>query len=290
MIRYTITDNDLHARIDLLVPNWRTRAGKRTNALATGARKKITGMWSEIKKVYMDLQGPKCAFCEKWIEGLPIERDVEHFRPKNRVKPWRLPKSLDGEGIVVSQRAHGTEDGYRLLAYCPLNYIAACKSCNSLLKLDFFPIAGTRASVATNPRTITGEQPFLIYPLSDVDDDPEELIHFHGLIPQPRRGGFDRQRALVTIRVFELDGIGRPDLLHDRAETLEKLYYALKERDRPSSTQQEIDDAIAAISRLTSSRARHTNCMKSYERLWNTNHPEAIAIYENIKTYLKTKS
>ena len=93
MIRFPISTNDLNAAIDAENATWRTRAQKRTDELENGTRKKITGMWSEIKKVYMDLQGPKCAFCEKWIEDQAIEQDVEHFRPKNNVKRWRIRKA-----------------------------------------------------------------------------------------------------------------------------------------------------------------------------------------------------
>ncbi|QDU98791.1 HNH endonuclease family protein [Lignipirellula cremea] len=291
MIRFSTTDTALHASIDAIAPTWRTRAQNRTAALANGTRTNITKMWSEIKKVYMDLQGPKCAFCEKWIEDQAIEQDVEHFRPKNRISRWRVPRKLRGEGITVSQPAIGTEDGYRLLAYHPFNYVTACKSCNSILKRDYFPIEGTRDSGNDNPRALGGERAFLIYPLGDLDDDPEQLIEFHGLSPQPRRPGFDRKRALVTIEIFKLDDPRtRKELLKDRAEFIEKLYFALKIRDDATSDAIDKGNATSAVARLTSTRSRYTNCLRCYERLWATNRAEARAIYKNIASFLRTTS
>ena len=68
----------------------------------------------------------------------------------------------------------------------------------------------------------------MIFPLGDLDDDPSELIMFHGLSPQPRRDGFDRLRALVTIELFGLDDHRkRKGLLLDRARAIERLYFAL---------------------------------------------------------------
>ena len=291
MIRYPVTPTELHRRIDAVKASWRGRAATRTTEIANGTRTNITGIWSEIKQVYMDLQGPKCAFCEKWIEDQAIEQDVEHFRPKNRVNRWRVPRRLRGEGITLSQPATGTEGGYRLLAYNPLNYVAACKTCNSVLKRDYFPIAGIRDSTATDPQTLGGEQAYLIYPLGSLDVNPEDLIEFHGLSPQPRRAGFDRKRALVTIEVFKLDDVKkRKELLRDRAEFVEKLYFALKIRDNGGSSANDVNNANIAITRLTSARSRYTNCMRCYQRLWDSDQQEAQDIYANVARFLQTTS
>lgn len=291
MIRYTIADNALNAKIDAIAPNWRVRAQTRTTELENGTRQNITGIWSEIKQAYKDLQGSKCAFCEKWIEDQAIEQDVEHFRPKNRITRWRVPRMLDGEGITRAQPATGSEAGYRLLAYHPLNYVIACKTCNSIMKRDYFPIAGVRNSTATNPRALAAERAYLIYPVGDLDSNPEDLIEFHGLSPQPRRTGFDRKRALVTIEVFKLDDVNkRKEILRDRAESIEHLYLALRIRDGPTTTVADTQNANQAIVRLTSPKSRHTNCLRCYERLWNSNRPEAEAIYGNIVAFLNTAS
>ena len=59
----------------------------------------------------------------------------------------------------------------------------ACKTCNSRLKANFFPVAGRHSFTGTNPIQLNRrERPYLIYPLGDVDDDnAEDLIAFEGL-------------------------------------------------------------------------------------------------------------
>lgn len=291
MIRYPVTEAALHANIDSVAATWRTRAASRTARLASGALSNITNIWSEIKPVYMVLQGPKCAFCEKWIEDQAIEQDVEHFRPKNRVSRWRVPRKLNGEGISIAQPSTGTEPGYRLLAYNPFNYVAACKTCNSVLKRDYFPVDGTRDSNATDPTMLASERVYLIYPLGDHDSDPEDLIEFQGLSPQPKRTGFDRKRALVTIEVFKLDDVRkRKELLRDRAEWIEKLSFALRMRDAPASSVGDVADAERVIQRLTSNASRHTNCLRCFEQLWGAHRSEAEAIVRNIADFLDSTS
>ena len=287
MIRFAISQNELGERIETCSPGWLRKAELKTATLRNGSPQRITNLWSEIKQVYLDLECPKCAFCEKWVEGQPVEHDVEHFRPKNRIKRWRIPADLQREGIQMTQPAAGTEAGYRLLAYHPLNYATACVTCNRILKRCYFPIAGRRQTTSDDPTTMRGEQPFLIYPINDVDDDPEKLIEFYGLSPRPKQGGFSRKRALVTIALFRLDDARRrPDLLKARAGAIEHLYFALRERAR-AATSVDRARAEAAVRRLTSPREAHTNCLRSFQRLWESNRPEAEAVYQHIADWLR---
>ena len=207
MIRVSTTTAALLAAIEAHRPGWLSRAEARTEALAAAAvDPEFPSLWSEIKEVYISLQHSKCAYCEKEPEYQPIEHDVEHYRPKRDVVRWVVPRALARQGIVVNQPTHGGEPGYPLLAYNPLNYAAACKTCNSILKRTYFPIAGTRNATARDPAGMAGERPFLLYPIGDADDDPEDLIEFAGLSPQARGTGFRKQRALVTIWLFDLNG------------------------------------------------------------------------------------
>ena len=230
MIRRDITSTALYHRIG---KDWVRQAANKRKRLQDDPGTRITNIWSRIKPVYMALQGSKCAFCERGIEDQPIEQDVEHFRPKKPVKRWPIPKSIEQEleagGSQIRQPATGSEPGYRLLAYHPWNYVASCKTCNSVLKQSYFPVAGTRDPDARKPAGLRErEQPYLIFPLGDLDDDPEDLITFYGLSPQPRRNGFDRLRALVTIELLGLDDHRkRKGLLLARARAIEKLYIAL---------------------------------------------------------------
>ena len=93
-----------------------------------------------------------------------------------------------------------------ILAYDPFNYAVACKPCNTVLKANYFPIAGQRRRAARRPPSRDTERPFLIYPIGDLDDDPEDLIAWRGCHPLPANArGFDGLRAMVTIAIFKLD-------------------------------------------------------------------------------------
>ena len=189
-----ITKEQLEDLIEAHKPGWLKRAHDRTSKIpAPPAKPKFPELWSEIKEVYINLQGGglggKCAYCEKWLEYNVIEHDVEHFRPKGLVTRWMVPPDLESEfaraGIQVKQPKTGDEPGYRYLAYQILNYATACKECNSILKLNLFPIKGTRRSEAKDPTKLKSEGAFLIYPIDDVDTAPEDLIDFS--VASPRR-------------------------------------------------------------------------------------------------------
>ena len=53
-------------------------------------------------------------------------------------------------------------------------------------KSNYFPIAGQRGPQSDDTGALTVEEPFLIYPIGDGDDDPEQLIRFVGFVPIPR--------------------------------------------------------------------------------------------------------
>ena len=93
MIRYQITETELRDAIESEKPGWLARAQTRTDRfIAAGKYDESSGIWSEIKRVYMDLQHDKCAYCERQLaageDGGTIEHDVEHYRPKNSVPVW----------------------------------------------------------------------------------------------------------------------------------------------------------------------------------------------------------
>ena len=121
-------------------------------------------------------------------------------------------------------------NGYYRLAYHIFNYAAACKPCNSALKKNGFPIAGTYRLEADDLEALKDEEAYLIYPLGDMDEDPEELIEFHGVVPRPIAArGHRRHRALVTIDFFKLgDPDERENLFMDRARIITALYPLLR--------------------------------------------------------------
>ena len=292
MIRYPVSEAEVRAAIIELDKKWFTNTAALIAKLPSPPKSSdFKPLWSKIKGVYIELQNSKCCFCGKPLEGR-IEQDVEHFRPKAEVKPWKVPSTLLAAGIAIRQRADGSsEPGYPQLAYSPFNYAMSCKTCNSILKKNFFPIEGTRDAAATDPFQIEGEKALLIYPLGAADQDPEELIEFEALSPVPKsRSGFGRRRALVTIELFRLDdSLGRKPLFKSRAALVRLLFLEL-ERQTRAKTAHRRQTHEKAIEVLTSPHAPFTNCLRSFERLYHTDQARAEEIADACIKLLRTKS
>jgi hypothetical protein len=248
-------------------------------------------LWTRIKGVYIELQHSKCCFCEKPLEG-KIEQDVEHFRPKAEVRPWNVPRRLSAQGVTVEQPAQvRSEPGYAQLAYSPFNYAMACKTCNSTLKKNFFPVEGTRDPTATDPLQMNGEKALLIYPIGTGDANPEQLIDFEALSPVPKSAaGFNRRRALVTIELFKLDDCSRRrQLFKHRAFMVRMLFLELEER-ASAATASRRQQHQTAIDALTSPEAPFTNCLRSFERLHGSDPDRAREIAAECLKFMKTSS
>jgi hypothetical protein len=230
MIRIPVTIRELEQRVDAVQATWRNSAANRTaHFRAVGRYDEASGqaIWGDIKAVYMALQYNKCAYCETLLEGPPYGRivhDIEHYRPKNSVKRWPTPSIRKKQNITYRfQTGSAWGDGYYLLAYHLLNYATACKPCNSTLKRDYFPIYGPQRVLSDTLANYRAEDPLLIYPFSDVDDDPEELITFEGIIAVPKKtSGLPNYRARVTIDFFDLNG--RDFLRRSRAFQIKLLW------------------------------------------------------------------
>jgi hypothetical protein len=287
MIRVATAAAALLAAIEAHRPGWLERAEARTEALASGeADPEFPSLWAEIKEVYIRLQRSKCVYCEKELEDQPIEHDIEHYRPKKEVARWVVPRALARQGIVVKQPSRGGELGYRLLAYHPLNYAASCKTCNSILKRNFFPIADRRDHACRDPLAMAGERPFLLYPIGDTDDDPEDLIEFAGLSPQVKGTGFRRQRALVTICLFDLN---RKPLQKDRAMEIMRYFLAL-ERARRTPRDKTARSAEKIVQYMISPHGRHANCLRSFRRLYDSDRAAAERIFHGCARLVKSYS
>jgi hypothetical protein len=295
VIRYTIPAPTLADRIDAAFPKWRKKAAKRTTRFKTKRRfAEKSSIWSEVKPMYMTLQGEnKCIYCERKfgsVEASTVEHDLEHFRPKSHVDGWTPPLSLQQAGVTVTQpKANNT--GYYLLPYHLENYSSSCKTCNTRYKLDRFPIAGAYTMKGTDPRALLSERPLLIYPVGDLDIDPESAIEFLGFMPQAKAASPDYFRGLVTIAFFGLDDIDmRPDLFLERAKIIVTMKPFLDDANDQNAPAADRAAAKALVDRFTSSKSPHANCARSFERLFKSNRAAADACYKAADDYWGSKS
>lgn len=289
MIRYPLRPRSWEAAIEDESRGWLLRAAKRTDAFrAAGRYDERSAIWSQVKRVYMNVQGFKCGFCERRLEKSPfgnVEHDVEHFRPKRSVKRWpteavRLERDID----LGFDLGDGDDRGYFLLPYHIENYLVACKTCNSALKSNSFPVARPREIDGDSPRAMRGEKPYLLYPIGTVDEhDPEDVITFDGILPIPVASrGHRRRRAEVTIEFFALDS--REGLLEERAETILALHVAMSSLDEPNSGTHAA--ATLLVERLVSPWSPHANCARSFHDLTLNDSARAAVIATAALDYL----
>ncbi len=277
MIGYRITAAEWREAIRAVAPTWLARAADRTATYAEAGRytEPPSKIWSEIKSVYMDIQGFKCGFCERKLEKSEfgnIEHDVEHFRPKGLVTSWPPdsdPERGAGLGFELGDPA---DPGYFLLAHHHENYLISCKTCNTALKRNGFPVEGTtRNTEMVSPRH-PGERHFLVYPVGMFDEDPQKLIRFEGIVPVPAaRSGHRRRRGQVIINFFQL--AERDGLLEERSMTVLGLHLALISVDHPDQLSRQL--AEITIERMTGNAAVHANCARSFRALWAQSRADA---------------
>jgi hypothetical protein len=287
MIRYEISLERLEGRIEFLAPGWLRAAEKKTEVFRKDRKySEKEGAWSAIKQVYIDLQCGKCAYCERQFgsdEKSRIEHDVEHFRPKSSVKVW---PPASGDLKYDFSTGAGSATGYHLLAYNILNYMVSCKKCNSPYKSDHFPIAGAKRLLNTDDfAKLRREQPLLIYPISNVDRDPEVLITFEGLLPVPKYAkGHLYRRARVTIDFFGL--ARREELLRERAVILKALYVACEDVNHEDPLRRR--DARQTLDLAAQPGLPHRNCARAFCDLYSRVPATARQYYESAIEYLES--
>jgi 5-methylcytosine-specific restriction endonuclease McrA len=280
VIRYPITRALLLERIAAVSRRWLQRAAERT-AVYEQAEAYTGGseFWGDIKQVYIDLQHEKCAYCETKLQGAELAskvHEVEHFRPKASVAAWPDRSKQHWESFPTTIPTGDTStNGYYRLAYNPLNYAIACTRCNSTLKSNHFPIRGARNVALDDPADAGAEDALLIYPLSDFDADPFELITFDGVIAIPReQRGRDHERALTNIAFFQLN---HQDLTTRRAVLIRALWFGLEGARNEVAPE---DRAFAAqfVEQLCDESAEFTACMTAFRDLYTVNRATARAM------------
>ena len=279
MIRYDASAAAIEAAVDAISPKWRDKAAKRTAAFTkAGKYAEKSAIWSEVKPVFMAAQRNKCVFCERQFENElygKIEFDLEHFRPKSSVLAWPVPGRHDHSYDFETGGAN--EAGYYWLPYDLGNYAASCKVCNSNLKSNFFPVAGERL---TAPGDLASERAYLTYPIGTGDADPESLIAFVATTAVPRAaGGADRLRGQVAIDFFDLNR--REELHRQRAAMIMLLGGALS--NISAGIGDDTDEALAE--RIVGDVFPHTNCLRSFRRLWDEEEAFGRRVLRSCKLY-----
>lgn len=295
MIQYRISPTKLNQLIEEEKPGWLQRAKNRTKHFSDmGYYEESSSIWSEVKVVFMRLQHGKCAYCERQLESEEfgrIEHDLEHFRPKKKTKPWKLTQALRQAGIVLTRPVSGSADpGYHLLAYNPLNYCTSCKSCNSRLKSNYFPIEAIRLSGGSDPIKLKSEKPLLVNPVGNFEDDPASLISFRGLSPMIcGNSRYKKHRGLVSISFFHLDDRRRKYLFRERANIIVSLNSFLKLGNLAANPATK-DIYEKLIDLMTKPSAPHTNCALSYCELYKLDQNEAEELFQYAVEYLESIS
>lgn len=289
MIRIEVP-RDLIGKIDEFKEGWSARANERAAGfIERGKYEESSSIWSEIKPVYMRLQFNKCAYCERVLAGELAgkgEHDLEHYRPKSKAKIWPSKSMIRDRKLDYSDiEIKAPFDGYYWLAYDPENYVTACKACNSALKSNYFPIAGSKGVRESTIRALNDrEKPFLVYPLGKSDIDPREIITFYGAIavPKKRLRATNKKRARINIDFFRLNE--REELLSERFRGIRE-YWAQFERRENSPNEASRQDATLAMDELTSSYSPHASCLTAFAELCESNIAEAYTLYQLAREY-----
>ena len=291
MIRYgPLTRQQIEDLIDRHDPTWRAKAADRTKILEHEGRY-LDGPpdWGDVKLVFMRLQNFKCAFCERPLARAfagSIEHDVEHFRPKGSIKAW--PRKTRGRTSDYDfNTGDASASGYHWLAFEVENYATACKPCNTIRKSNCFPIEQQRGKPNADIRSLNAsEQPLLIFPIGEIDDDPSDLITFEGIVAVPRhKRGRKHRRARITIDFFALNE--REELWEDRFRAIALVYMAMEVlHSNPDPTKQ-----AAARRRLgdaVSDNSPHASCARAFLATMTADYAKAWTYYTYAEAALRT--
>jgi hypothetical protein len=288
MIRIELERQELIDRINAISATWIGRAKKRTDKYAQS--RNYTGgneFWGEIKKVYIDVQYEKCAYCETKLQGAVLAskvHEVEHFRPKSSISSWPDRKREYWKDFPKRiQTGAADTQGYYLLAYHPFNYAIACTRCNSTLKSNYFPIRGRRTVALADPSHDKDENCLLVYPLSDLAPNPNKILTFDGVLAVPiNKTGAMHDRAVTTIWFFQLN---HEDLTTRRAEMLVPLWNILEAARNGPSLKDRID-AQQTLDRACGPKGQFSACMAAFRKLYDHDPAGARVQYDLAKRLL----
>lgn len=300
MIRYPVLRTVLEQEVDKAVPGWRTAAAAKTQAFVAAHEfneLEKDHSWSAVKSVFSARQNNKCIYCERLLASPKygaVEHDLEHYRAKKRVLVWPPKAAKKRSAPYGFATGDASLKGYYWLAYELGNYAVACKSCNSGLKRDYFPIAGTRATApaATVADLNTAEQPFLLFPFGNDGDDPDAFFGFEGIVPQPKQtaaavADHAYRRALVTIHFFRLADPAREELFRERFWAIDRLWSQLELRETTPHAPKKAA-AEREIQSMLEETQPHVACIRAFKALFDADPLKAFEIHETASAYLKS--
>lgn len=253
-------------RHPLSSPNWKRwisdcskAAEELSQQVARSEKPTVSDLYKRksIKLEYFFAAGPpfygKCAYCEVPIRDYQ-HGDVEHFRPKAGISDenGQTVYLLDEEGqtLVDADGKPVEHPGYYWLAYEWTNLLPSCVKCNQtdvrqetrVGKHTRFPVKGRHAQ---QPAEVAQEEPLLINPLSDKEDDDPK---YHLLVDT--KTGLMAHRTARGKACIDILGLNlRDQLIDDRRKACreaELLWTRL--RHDPAASAETLKE-IAAIRR-----------------------------------------
>lgn len=164
------------------------------HASGTLTRAHLLG-YEVVKPQLWRAQHHKCAYCESPVHC--SYEDVEHFRPKHRVR---------------RETGEEEQDGYWWLTWTWSNLLFGCPLCNRSYKRTLFPLLPESVPLEVGEAAPGGERPLFVDPADPQHPDPIDLIRYvpvKGRWQPTGRDGNERGRAIV--RLLGLDAPERVD-------------------------------------------------------------------------------
>ncbi|MCP4654157.1 MAG: hypothetical protein GY856_01935 [bacterium] len=127
-------------------------------------------------------------------------------------------------------------------------------------------------------------EPLLIYPIGHLDDDPEQLMTFTGLVAGPSENAtpLGRKRATATIELFRLNH--RTEVTNARSSTMSLVWkYFKRELDAPNGAGREAARRTTD-SLVSSNRLPQAACARAFLKFARADPATARRLLEHAET------
>jgi uncharacterized protein (TIGR02646 family) len=275
-----------HIDIDLLEPEipaeWKKKALQAyhevKNALPGKERSDkmddYSYLWRELKQQLKKLSQDKCWYCES--AGHRIIGDVDHFRPKNKLKKYGDQPNL-------------FHLGYWWLVFDWKNYRYSCELCNRRNrdhlsgevggKGSFFPLLDETKRIfdECKPYEILQEMPLLLDPT--VPTDPLLLtFNTDGSALPASKDKDERRRAEASIRLYHLNQVDLRErrkheicrVIYEKVLDADLFYWQYDQDNSNIAAKQGLYKVIKELKRMIHERAEYSSTareiLKLYER------------------------